>query len=144
MENPASSGGRNFCDFVQTRRRILLRPVLHPSTRKRNKMSRKTRGGILPKRDVGSKRKLREIMPRPPHIIHRISTGDFSCFPQNFFRPLEKNFGRQSVFTQSSLKFTRSMLFACPVVSSTSIWTVFIWTSPSATTNFAGIESKNL
>ena len=44
-----------------------------------------TRGGILPKRNAMSKRKLNEVMLRVSHRIHSFSTARFSsCFRRNF------------------------------------------------------------
>lgn len=47
-----------------------------------------TRGGILPKRDAGSKRKLSEYHAHAPQIIHSFSTGEnskyFSCITEIF------------------------------------------------------------
>jgi hypothetical protein len=47
-----------------------------------------TRGGILPKRNAGSKRKLREYHAHTPQIMHSFSTGEiskyFSCITEIF------------------------------------------------------------
>ena len=47
-----------------------------------------TRGGILPKRDAGSKRKLSEYHARTPQRMHSFSTGEiskyFSCITEIF------------------------------------------------------------
>lgn len=52
-----------------------------------------TRGGILPKREAGSKRKLKVYRPHTPQIIHRFSTSEkfkyFSCIT-NFFAKRSK------------------------------------------------------
>jgi len=45
----------------------------------------RTRGGILPKGNAASKRKLNEVMLRVSHGFHSFSTRRFSCcFPRNF------------------------------------------------------------
>jgi hypothetical protein len=53
-----------------------------------------TRGGILPKRGAGSKRKLRVYRPHTPQIIHRFSTSEkfkyFSCITKILARRSEK------------------------------------------------------
>jgi hypothetical protein len=41
------------------------------------RFARKKRAGILPNRDAGSKRKLREVYAQTPQNVHSFSTDDF-------------------------------------------------------------------